>query len=55
MGIKCQSCKLNQLLRVLTKEIKVLWNKLRCLLYPQSLHCLQVVFSVTLSKIYSCN
>jgi len=38
IGVKSQSCKLNQFLRVLTKENKVLWNKLRCLLYPQSPH-----------------
>lgn len=37
-----------------TKVIKLVWNKLGCLLYPQSFHYLQFMFSVTLSKIYSC-
>lgn len=50
-----QSCKLNQLLWFPTKEIKLVWNKSGCLLYPQSFHCLQLMFSVTLSKIYSCS
>lgn len=52
-GIKSQSCKLNQFLRVLTKEMKVVLNKCICQLYPQSLHFLQGILSVTPGKIYS--
>lgn len=55
IDIKSQSCKLNQLLFFPTKEIKLVWNKLGCLLYPQSFRYLQFMFSVTLSKIYSSN
>lgn len=55
MFIKSQSCMLNKPLSVLTKKMKVVKNKPRCLLYSQSLHGLQSTFSVTLSKIYGCN